>query len=166
MKVGLASMRTRAGRRRWVVALYTFLLGGAIGLVVEFWFHGSPIWIVSGAVAMALAFVALMLLSRRAMPVIQNNMFERSDDPLIDERQREVRDRAYRQAYHVVSVLALLSFVALSGFWSIVVADHFQEMVTPRHLMALAFFYVLCVMVLVPSLPSACLAWSEPDDVS
>lgn len=160
------TMRTRTGRRCWGVALYASMLGGGIGMVVELWFHRYPIWRAPEAVAMALALVALMLLSRRAMPVIQNNMFERSCDPSIDERQRQVRDRAYRQAYHVVSVLALLSFVAGWSFWNIAVVDHFQEMVTPRHLMALAFFYFMGVMVLVPSLPAACLAWSEPDDVS
>lgn len=134
MKVGLAGMRTRAGRRRWVVGLYTLMLGGAVELTVEFWFHGNPIRIVPGAVAMALALPMWFLLARRAMPAIRNNMRERSDDPLIDERQREVRDRAYRQAYHVVSVLALLSFVAGWLFWVWVVMDHFQEM--RRHAMS------------------------------
>jgi FtsH-binding integral membrane protein len=156
-------MRTRAGRRRWVVGLYTSMLGGASGLAVEFWFHGRSIWLLPGTVAMLLALMLWFMLARRAMPAVQGSIF---DDPLIDERQRVVRDRAYRQAYHVVSVLAPLSWLIFLLFWALVDGDHFKELVTPRHVMALAFFYTTGVMVLIPSLPSACLAWSEPDDVS
>ncbi|HEY1207406.1 MAG: hypothetical protein ABSH46_14535 [Bryobacteraceae bacterium] len=158
-----STLSTRAGRRCWVVALYAFLLGGVTGLAVEFWFHGSPLWLFPGAVAMSLALVLWFLLACRAVPTIQSNMFEKSDNPLIDERQKGVRDRAYRQAYHVVSVLAFLSLLA--GFRILVVMDHFRELMTPRHFLALSFLYATGVMVLMPSLPSACLAWIEPDDV-
>jgi uncharacterized membrane protein len=146
-----------------VVALYTLMLGGAIGLAVEFWFHGRPIWLAPGAVAMSLAFVLWIMLARWAMPVVQGNVF---DDPLTDERQKQVLDRAYRQAYHVISVLAALSLLIFFLFWAWVDGDHFKELVTPRHVMALVFLYATGVIALIPSLPSACLAWSEPDDVS
>ena len=165
MKVRLASMRTRAGRRRWVVAMYTLMLGGAIGLAVEFWFHGRSIWLLPGTVAMALGVALWILLSFRAAPAIQTTMLERDDIRPIDERQKQVRDHAYRQAYKVVSVLAFLSWVAGGLFWVWVVMDHFQEVATPRHVMALAFLYATGVTVVIPSLPSACLAWSEADDV-
>jgi hypothetical protein len=171
MNVGLANMarstlRTRAGRRRWVVALYALMLGGAIGLAVEFWFHGCSIWLAPGTVAMLLGLALWTLLAFRAAPAIRNAKLEWDDILPIDERQKQVRDRAYRRAYRVVFKLAYLSWVVFLLFWVLVVMDHFREMVTPRHVMALGFLYMTGVCALIPSLPFACLAWSEPDDVS
>ena len=75
---------------------------------------------------------------------------------LLDERQRSVRDRAYLVAYHILGLVAaggavLLGFSHLAGT-SLLTASRGEVVLL-----------VLFVVLLVLSLPSAMMAWMEPD---
>ena len=74
----------------------------------------------------------------------------------LDERERQLRDRAWILSYQVLSVVAIagVAFVALQALL-------FDRPVTIDA--GLANALVLCVAVLLPVLPAAALAWIEPD---
>ena len=74
----------------------------------------------------------------------------------LDERERQLRDRAWILSYQVLSVVAIagVTFVALQALL-------FERPVTIDA--GLASALVLCVAVLLPVLPVAALAWIEPD---
>ena len=74
----------------------------------------------------------------------------------LDERQRQMRDRAWILSYQV------LSFVVISSIVTVGISVFLLE--KPIVLDAgLVNVLVLCVGVLLPVLPVAALAWIEPD---
>lgn len=74
----------------------------------------------------------------------------------LDERQRQLRDRAWVMCYEILSAVVIAAVlvvgVTVLGFGRNVVLD--ATLVTG---------IVLCAGVLVPLLPVAALAWLEPD---
>ena len=74
----------------------------------------------------------------------------------LDERQRQLRDRAWVMSYEVLSGVVVLAVIVLGvtvlGFGKVITLDG-----------AAASGIVICVAVLVPLLPVAALAWVEPD---
>ena len=74
----------------------------------------------------------------------------------LDERQRQLRDRAWMVAYEVLSAVVTLVVIVLGvtvlGFGKTVILD--WQIVTD---------IVICSVVVVPLLPVAALAWIEPD---
>lgn len=105
-------------------------------------------------VPLALSVVAVLvggfiLLSRPAINL--PNIADRD----LDERQRQVRDRAYRIAYRLAGgalfLVSLITFVALSA----------GRPVAPTPESAQAAFWG--VFIVVTTLPTAIIAWTEPD---
>ena len=74
----------------------------------------------------------------------------------LDERQRQLRDRAWILSYEVLSAVVIATIavvgVLVLGMGRVVVLDG-----------TAAGALVLCVGVLIPLLPAAALAWVEPD---
>ena len=76
----------------------------------------------------------------------------------LDERERQLRDRAWILSYQVLSVVVIAG-VSAAGI-SVFLFDR------PITLDAnLVNALVLCVAVLLPVLPAAALAWIEPDPI-
>ena len=84
---------------------------------------------------------------------------DRADMPgaSLDERQQQLRDRAWILSYQVLSivVVALIAAVVIPvlGFGQAVQVDA-----------NLATAAAICLGVLLPLLPTAALAWIEPDE--
>ena len=74
----------------------------------------------------------------------------------LDERERQLRDRAWILSYQVLSVVVVLLVAGLAipvlGFGQPVTIDA-----------TIATAAALCLGVLLPLLPAAALAWLEPD---
>lgn len=85
---------------------------------------------------------------------------DRADMPgaRLDERERQLRDRAWILSYEVLALVVVLLGAAVVipvlGFGAPITVD------APA-----ATAVALCVGVLLPLLPAACLAWIEPDPV-
>ena len=92
--------------------------------------------------------------------VLYRYVRDRADMPgaHLDERERQLRDRAWILSYQVlVAVVVLLAasvVIPVLGFGSPVTIDA-----------SVATAVALCLGVLLPLLPAACLAWLEPDSV-
>ena len=76
--------------------------------------------------------------------------------PRLDERERQLRDRAWILSYEVLALVVVLLGVAVVvpvlGFGAPITIDA-----------SIAGAVALCLGVLLPLLPAACLAWLEPD---
>jgi len=85
---------------------------------------------------------------------------DRADMPgtQLDERERQLRDRAWILAYQVLALV-----VVLLGAAVVIPVLGFGEAITIDAWLATAV--ALCLGVLLPLLPAACLAWLEPDPV-
>ena len=92
--------------------------------------------------------------------VLYRYVRDRADMPgrHLDERERQVRDRAWILAYQVLAVVVVLLAAAVVipvlGFGSPVTIDA-----------SIATAIALCLGVLLPLLPAAALAWLEPDPI-
>ena len=139
-------------RRRAVTAIYA----GLLGWILWGWWNTSgsrPAWLASRIfLAITLHFAGWFVLTSH-----RTGIWRITNDPdgAIDERQRAVRDRAYRSSYLVLSGLLIAAF----GY-GIVAVD--WGLPRPRTHGALGLV-VWTVVVLVTLLPTTVLAWSEPD---
>lgn len=90
--------------------------------------------------------------------VLYRNIRGRADlpGPNLDERERQLRDRAWIRSYQVLSAVVIATAIVLGimvfVFGRTVVVDA-----------PLVNALVLSVTVLLPVLPAAALAWIEPD---
>lgn len=143
---------SRATRRVLVTVTY---LGYAF-FVWAFWAARTldvALWTILLAAVPALA----TMLCYVALYAYTRSIADRSDRQL-DERERMVRDRAYRLAYQVVAtVLLLLIFYAM-------VAIDGGDLWFPRTLNQFSAIF-WGAMLLTTSLPTAMIAWTEPDEV-
>lgn len=146
----------RARRRGLVVVLYAsyasliacFALAGKSGLGLVF-----AAGLLPSGVALMSAFWAL---SQLALPYATEGAGREAQ--LVDERQLQVRDRAFYRAYQILSSLFGLWIVYESiartnerqWFWVPQTFDQYQ---------AIVWGYLLVSM----TLPSALIAWNEPD---
>jgi hypothetical protein len=141
----------RAARRGLVLSLY---LGYALILTLFATREALP----SGWFA-PLAFILLLVtaLSYIGLYTSTRSVADASDGQL-DERERSVRDSAYRFAYQALSGTFLLS-----AFYTMVAMDG-GSLWFPRTLNeASAVFWG--VFLLATTLPTAIIAWREPDPV-
>ena len=76
--------------------------------------------------------------------------------PRLDERERQLRDRAWILSYEVLALVVVLLGVAV-----VVPVLGFGAPITIGA--SIAGAVALCLGVLLPLLPAACLAWLEPD---
>src|SRR5262249_21263665 len=141
---------SREARRRLVIAMYA---GYALLLVFTYLGYTStprwPSWLAILAVGTFLAtgfgFVRVVMSPGYAADTLDRHL---------DERQRVVRDRAYRNAYYgITALLLILSVVVMYA------AGNDESWSALRQLAA---FFPWAAFV-VGSLPTAIVAWSEPD---
>ncbi len=142
----------RTIRRALVLATYL----GYMVLVAMFWARSVrdlPNWFL--LLILVPGFVTLL-----SFAGLYTSTYSMADQPdkRLDERQRMVRDRAYRLAYQVVAtVLLLLIFYAM-------VAIDGGDLWFPRTLNQFSAIF-WGAMLLTTSLPTAMIAWTEPDEV-
>lgn len=145
-----SSSLPRRVRRRYVV-LYTL---GYFGMLL-FWLLGSSLHAVWLFVPAALCALVFLVSFARIFYGVQPWNVANQRDPDLDERQQAVRNRAYFFAYNVLSAVlgvALLYwyFAGDLGWW------------LPRSDAGrVAIFWTLLLALI--SLPSAFVAWLEPD---
>ncbi len=141
-------VNTRARRRALVAAMY--LSAAAIGVLERLEGAGGG-WTETARPVATLAFIVAIVLLGHLTYHSKTN-----PDTLLDERGRSVRDRAYRQAHHAVSVLAtaglLYLVLAVRLGWAWVPG-------TTGEWLGVAF----AATFLTASLPIAIIAWTEPD---
>ena len=130
----------RAQRRQLVVA--TFISYGA--LVAVLWWQvnqasGLESWLGPWIGLFALSSIA-SIAGLLAMRIVSQHIGE-GDDALLDERQRQVRDSAHTRAYYTVCFLFTLAIIF-----------------SPKALVVLP-----SAILLFNTLPSAIIAWREPD---
>jgi len=149
---------SRAARRRLVIGAY----GGYLALVV-FWAlssrAGAP-WLMVFALLAGL--VTLYSYGRLLYTGGFWNLANNPDDRL-DERQRRVRDAAYRWAYAISSATVFLALL----YWYIAAdvadADKLKLWLPSTFGERNAVFWG--AWLLLTTLPAAVLAWLEPDPV-
>jgi hypothetical protein len=132
-----------APRRRWLVVAWVAAVGGAVGGALS----GRAILVVV-AIAVLAAVVALLRLSVRNMADLPEEW--------VDERVVAVRNRAYWLAY--VTLSSLVAFVALVA-WIAADASRMAWQPTADQLHA----FLWGIFGLAIGLPSAVLAWTEPE---
>lgn len=142
----------RTIRRALVLATYL----GYMVLVAMFWARSVrdlPDWFL--LLILVPGFVTLL-----SFAGLYTSTYSMADQPdkRLDERQRMVRDRAYRFAYQALAavflVAALYAYIALDS----------GSLWFPRTSNQLnAFFWG--AMLLATTLPTAVIAWTEPDDL-
>jgi hypothetical protein len=150
------SMHTRRRRRAVVITLYAsyaalvacFALAGRDGVGLVFTLLLAPVGVVLVG--------SFMALSQIALPYSSEGVGVRL--PPLDERQLQVRDRAFYRAYQIAA--------SIFGLWivydAIARTNNRQWLWTPTtfdQYQAIVWAYLLLSM----TLPSAIIAWTEPD---
>lgn len=149
---------SRRRRRRVVVALYLILTGT---IACGFTFLAAPVdengeisaFIFFSILGLVLAGTTAFYLVSFAIRGSVQHVADKGDDGL-DERQRVVRDRAYRSACHVVTG-ALMSTLLYGQL-----ASQFQLWLPPAGVFQIG---LPLVFALTFTLPTAIVAWNEPD---
>ena len=140
-------------RSRRVVAMATFLGLPAMYAWSSFWQTTAVPSILWGPVSFLLIGVTVV-----GAFVLYRYARDRATMPGIglDERERQLRDRAWILSYQVLSVVVVVLVAAL-----VIPVLGFGQPVTVGATLAGAA--ALCLGVLLPLLPTAALAWIEPD---
>jgi len=141
-------------RRRLVVALYGGLALAVLAIEVRqslYHYQGLPSVILLGVALAALLVAGLgyRALMRRTvinLPHLTNYV--------PDERQRAVRDGAYRTAYRLVATAIGALFIAVTFLNGEALLTRF-----PREASGLLFY----LFAVASTLPTAVIAWTEPD---
>jgi vacuolar-type H+-ATPase subunit I/STV1 len=138
--------------RRRALVLATYLGFAAFMAVMYGGYTAQPRWPALLAIIAAILFVATAGSFGRL--VTAPGYAADSVDQRLDERQRLVRDRAYRMAYYAVALLfgvlslGIMYAAGLDDTWSSV---------------RVAALFLPWLTFLVGSLPTAVVAWTEPD---
>jgi uncharacterized membrane protein len=139
-------------RTRRVVAVAS-LLGLPVMYAWSSAWHNSPVpGLLWGPVTFALILVTVL-----GAFLLYAYVGDRANrESRLDERQRQLRDRAWILSYEVLSAVVIALIVVIGvlvlGMGKVVVLDG-----------TVVGGLVLCVGVLIPLLPAAALAWVEPD---
>lgn len=142
-------LASRAHRRLLVIASYVSFVGGA-GLLGSGRLRNEPLLLIALVMAaVGGGFVGLFWLWR---------LFPDRRDRELDERQRGVRDRAYRVAYQWVVAVCFLLVAADAFVFDVfdVLGDFGRRIISETSLAGM----VLCLLLF---LPSSVAAWIEPD---
>ena len=140
----------RASRRVLVIADYVGF--AAFVVVMYLGYTAQPRWPVWLSIAAIILFVATALCFIRM--VTAPGYAADTLDRRLDERQRQVRDRAYRAAYYALTLL--FGALALAVMYAAANEETWQSLRDAALLMPWLTF--------VPgSLPTAFVAWTEPD---
>ena len=140
-------------RSRRFVAVATLLGLPAMFAWSQFWLGTSAPSVLWGPISFVLIGVTI-----GGSFILYRYVRHRADMPGagLDERERQLRDRAWILSYKVLSSVVIVAIVVAG----LVVFVMGQTIVIDA---ALVNALVLCVAVLLPVLPAAALAWIEPD---
>lgn len=137
-----------AGRRSAVTVFY-----GSYAVAVALWLRtptpGTATW-VGLAAALALSVAGLVIVWRCSAGLIAR------PSRLLDERQRTVRDRAFRVSYLIVSAALIAACLLLARF----AIRSAQLGYLDRSVLTL---FGLSALLLTLSAPLAVIAWTEPE---
>jgi hypothetical protein len=141
--MGEVKVHGRSARRRWVAVTG---VGFAVALAAA----------VAGLVPLALAGLLAFLVGGAGTTISVSNIGDRRAS-VLDERQLARRDRAYRLAYGAIGwplsfLLVYLMFVLASG-----------RPLLPEEFVQVGAVVLAGAIMLVVLLPTAILAWTEPD---
>jgi hypothetical protein len=141
-------------RTRRVVAVITMLGLPAMYAWSAFWLSTTVSNLIWGPIAFLLIGATLL-----GAFVLYRYTRQRADlrDAHLDERQRQLRDRAWILAYQVLAVVV----VGGIAFAAVAVLGLGQTLTLDASIVSGA---AISVGVLLPLLPSAALAWIEPDE--
>lgn len=140
-------------RSRRVLAVGTLLGLPAMYVWSSFWMGTSVPNLVWGPITFVLIGVTLV-----GAFVLYRFVRDRADMPgtRLDERERQLRDRAWILSYQVLAAVVVLALAVIAivvlGFGRTVTLDG-----------SLVSAVAISVGVLLPLLPAAALAWIEPD---
>jgi hypothetical protein len=150
---GLGRIDTLSRRSRRVIAVLTLTGLPAMFAWSTFWLGTNVSNLLWGPITFLL--IGLTIVGSLVLYRFARN---RADMPGagLDERQRQLRDRAWILSYQVLSTVVILVVIVLG----LLVFVAGREIVIDA---ALVNALVLCVAVLLPVLPAASLAWLEPD---
>lgn len=141
-------------RARRTIAVVTLLGLPAMFAWSAFWQRtdvAPAVWGPGSFVLIGITIVGALVLYRYVR--------DRADMPgsRLDERERQLRDRAWILAYQVLGVVVVVAAavaIPVLGFGTPVTIDA-----------SAATAIALCLGILLPLLPAAALAWLEPDPV-
>jgi hypothetical protein len=140
-------------RSRRFIAVATLL--GLPGMFAwsQFWLGTSAPSVLWGPISFVLIGITIV-----GSFILYRYVRHRADMPGagLDERERQLRDRAWILSYKVLSLVVIVAIV-VAGLM-VFLLD--QTIVIDA---TLVNALVLCVAVLLPVLPAAALAWIEPD---
>ncbi len=142
-------------RSRRIVAVATLLALPAMFAWSSFWLTTSVSNLFWGPITFGLLGVTLF-----GALVLYRYVRNRADLPGtgLDERERQLRDRAWILSYKVLGTV-----VVILGAAVVIPVLGFGRPVTVDAQLATAI--ALCLGVLLPLLPAAALAWLEPDPI-
>jgi hypothetical protein len=140
-------------QRRWlaIVAVAGYPIALAAWLVI-----GPRVGLPPGLAAIVgLALLAVTMFAMYRLYLFRSKMAQASDE-MLDERQRQVRDRAYVDSYRVFVLITLVTLIALTLGPTL-----FDEPIALTY--EVANWVIVGVVLIALTLPSAVVAWHEPD---
>jgi hypothetical protein len=140
-------------RSRRFIAVATLLGLPAMFAWSQFWLGTSAPSVLWGPISFVLIGITIV-----GSFILYRYVRHRADMPGagLDERERQLRDRAWILSYKVLSLVVIVAIV-VAGLMVFLLG---QTIVIDA---TLVNALVLCVAVLLPVLPAAALAWIEPD---
>jgi hypothetical protein len=150
---GMSRIDRLSQRRRRFIAVGTLLGLPAMFAWSRFWLGTSAPSVLWGPISFVLIGITVV-----GSLILYRYVRHRADMPGagLDERERQLRDRAWILSYRVLSLVVIVAIVVAG----LVVFVMGQSIVIDA---TLVNALVLCVAVLLPVLPAAALAWIEPD---
>jgi uncharacterized membrane-anchored protein len=126
-------------------------------LALTFWLVVGPAFGLQPGIGaiVSLALLAVTMFAMYRLYAFRSKMAQASDQ-MLDERQRQVRDRAYVDSYRWFVLITLLTLVAVSLFPTLL-----DVPITLTY--DVANWYIVGVVLISIALPSAVVAWREPD---
>lgn len=144
------NISTQQGRRRLVVAGAGLLyLSGLVAVLVSFHLDLYRLR-QAGWLGVAVTFGALMMLS------LWTGRVATRPDGEVDERQRALRDRAYRLSYQWLGGI-------MAAFYGYLLVGKNGAFWVPREPAEFVSTFLVVFATLFSGLPSAVLAWIEPE---
>lgn len=126
-------------------------------VAVVFWAVAYGVFGVPPAVAGVVGLVVILLtvFAIRRVYQFRSRLAQAPDDQL-DERQLQIRDRAYVESYRIFAAITIVALVLVG-----IVPDLLDHPLTFDY--TVANFFVMGAVILLIALPSAVVAWREPD---
>ncbi len=156
---------TRRRRRKAVAGSY-LVLALVYSLIIAAYVLNANIGLVGGTLLFGLLLVSLSLI--KAIRASIQNLAD-ANVQLLDERQKQVRNDAYRLAYKILSSILLLSLILLCTIFMVDSVLGLPTLSLPTLKTGnvgyiYTFIYIPCFLI-VTTLPTMIVAWNEPDSI-